>query len=60
MLKKYTVDDLVNAINEVRNGPKIRETERKYNIPFATMMDKLKEKSTLDARKGPSTVLTIM
>lgn len=58
MPKKYTIDDLVNAINEIRNGAKIRETERKYNIPHATMMDKLKEKTSLDARKGPSTVLT--
>lgn len=58
MAKKYSIEDLINAIAEVRNGAKIRETERKYNIPHATFMDKLKEKSSLDARKGPQTILT--
>jgi hypothetical protein len=56
--RSYSRDDLVLALNEIRNGAKIRETERKYNIPHATLMDKLKEKSSLDARKGPPTVLT--
>lgn len=58
MPKRYTREDLVLAINEVPNGVKIRETERKYNIPHATIMDKLKEKTSLDARKKLSTVLT--
>lgn len=58
MPKTYSKEDLINAINEVRNGAKIRETERKYNIPHATFMDKLKEKTSLDARKGPPTILT--
>lgn len=57
MSKKYTVEDVINAINEVRSGAKIRETGRKYNIPHATMIDKLKEKSSVDARKGPATIL---
>uniref|UniRef100_A0A6P7F6U6 Uncharacterized protein LOC114325318 n=1 Tax=Diabrotica virgifera virgifera TaxID=50390 RepID=A0A6P7F6U6_DIAVI len=57
MPKNYSKDDLVNAINEVRDGAKIRETERKYKIPHATFMDKLKEKTSLDARKGPPTTI---
>uniref|UniRef100_A0A6P7FIG0 Uncharacterized protein LOC114328256 n=1 Tax=Diabrotica virgifera virgifera TaxID=50390 RepID=A0A6P7FIG0_DIAVI len=58
MPKNYSKDDLVNAINEVRDGAKIRETERKYNIPHATFMDQLKQKTSLDARKGSPTILT--
>lgn len=58
-MKKYTNEDMVEAISEVRaRGASIRAVERKYNIPHATLMDKLKCRSDVGARTGPKTVLT--
>ncbi|KAF2883014.1 hypothetical protein ILUMI_23152 [Ignelater luminosus] len=58
MTRKYSTIDLQNAIDEVRSGAGVRTTERKYGIPHGTFMDKLHGKTSVNVRKGPSTILT--
>lgn len=59
MSKRYQSDDLIQALLDVRNeNDSIRATARKYGIPYSTLVDKLREKTPVDARKGPNTTLT--
>lgn len=55
---KYSEEDLERAIDAVRHsGMKLREAERRFNVPHSTLINKLKQKTELKRRMGPSTVI---
>lgn len=54
---QHDADALENALTEVKNGGKIREIARKYNIPKSTLHFKLKNPGH-KATFGPSPYLT--
>lgn len=37
---QYSSQDLEEAIDEIKNGQKLRETSRKYKVPFSTLRSK--------------------
>ncbi|XP_028174304.1 uncharacterized protein LOC114362918 isoform X2 [Ostrinia furnacalis] len=54
----YKKGDVTKAIKEISNGGKVRETCRKYNIPRARVINKLKHKYSWDRKMEPPTILT--
>ncbi|XP_074038692.1 uncharacterized protein [Leptinotarsa decemlineata] len=56
---KYTEAQLQQALSDITNNVcKIRQAERLYGVPHATLINKLKGRSSLTRRMGPSTILT--
>merc|ERR1712203_325802 len=41
--KKYTEKDMLEALNDIKNGQSILESSKKYNIPKTTLRDRLKK-----------------
>ena len=41
--KKYTEKDMLEALNDIKNGQSILESSKKYNIPRTTLHDRLKK-----------------
>jgi len=41
--KKYTEKDMLEALNDIKNGQSILESSKKYNIPNSTLRDRLKK-----------------
>ena len=41
--KKYTELDMIEALNDIKNGQSILESSKKYNIPNSTLRDRLKK-----------------
>lgn len=55
----YSKEDVLNALKEIReDGRSIRAVAREYGVPHTTLIDKLKCRSAVDAKKGPATVLS--
>lgn len=56
--KSYDQSTLEKAVQEIRLGAKLCEVHLKYDIPKGTLSNKVNNKTPIDARKGPQTVLT--
>nr|CAD7457802.1 unnamed protein product [Timema tahoe] len=55
---KYSEDELNEAMKFVRDGGKIREAGRKFNVPHSTLLNKLKNRVPIARKMGPPTILT--
>ena len=56
--KKYTEKDMLEALNDVKNGQSITASSKKYNIPNSTLDERVKKhniKSTFINKIGQST-----
>lgn len=58
MNRKYSNEDVVNALKEVDHGATIAASARKFGIPRSTLSEKRSGKHPIDCRMGPDTVLT--
>ena len=57
--KAYTREQAYNALQDVKNGISAREAARRWNIPRTTLVDWKQGRYKIEARAGPSPVLTI-
>ena len=57
--KHYTVDQLISALNDVRQGElSVKKAAEKWGVPRSTLTDKKLGRSDTNSRPGPCTVLT--
>ena len=50
---KYSEDDILNAIAEIKNrNCSYRTASLKYNVPIATLCDKIKQRVPLSSKTG--------
>lgn len=56
--KIYSKVDIQEAIKAVNEGTSIRKAGSDYQIPFSTLLRKVKNPKSIDTKSGPSTVLT--
>lgn len=56
--RNYSPEDLLKAVNLVREGMKMYKAAMKCNVPKTTLSRKIHGYENVGARKGPSTVLT--
>ncbi len=57
-MPKYTVEDIKKALDEVSRGSPIATAAAKYGIPRTTLSGKHHHVYPVEARKGPTTILT--
>ncbi|KAJ8966802.1 hypothetical protein NQ314_003298 [Rhamnusium bicolor] len=58
--RKYDEQNLKNAVEEVKNGGKLREVCRRYGVPKSTVLDRIKGRISETCKKmGPDPILTI-
>lgn len=56
--EKYTQQQLICAIQEVKNGSTQFAAAKKYNIPRSTLYNKISGKTLMGKKSGPGTVLS--
>ena len=56
--RQYTTEDVRQALNALDEGYTLREAAGNFGVAKSTLFAKLKHFSTIDCRKGPSTVLS--
>mgnify|MGYP001950179783 CR=1 FL=1 len=58
--KKYTEENLLRAVAEVKNGTSTyRAAAEKYNVPLATICDKVKNRMPISTKLGEKYLLDI-
>lgn len=55
---KYSLETLKEAIGAVQEGMPFKTASKKYNIPRATLQDKVKGRTQMEKKSGPETILT--
>lgn len=61
MEKKYTTETLLQAVTAVHNGDlNISAAAKLYGIPRSTLKDKVKGKSSVHAKFGPPSILSMV
>jgi hypothetical protein len=55
--RKYTKDQLDQALSQAKSSGKIRAAAKLFKIPFSTLHDKISGKYAKETR-GPNTILT--
>jgi len=55
--KKYSQDDVNNAVDAVKKGMSLRVASKTFGVPYCTIYVKFKNIVPLMARKGPQTYL---
>lgn len=55
-MMKYSQQDMLNAIQEIKRGNSVKSTAKKYNIPRVTLMYKVKGKLPVGKRMGPKSI----
>lgn len=57
-LKKFTAEQLSNALAAVRNGCTMYAASKTYQVPRTTLYRRINSKDNSNIRKGPPTVLS--
>lgn len=55
--QQYSLTAMKKALTAVQNGTSIRQSAKRYNIPFTTLRSRCRGIYSLVMKKGPSTVL---
>lgn len=58
MARKYSSEDVYNALKEVDEGASIAASARKFGVPRSTLSEKRSGRHPIECRMGPETVLT--
>ena len=55
--KSYSIADVEKAVADVKKGTSINAAGKAFNVPYATLYSRVKEKYPLNAKPGPSSIL---
>lgn len=57
-VKRYSEEELQNALNDIKLDTSIRQAAKKFNVPFTTLLSRHNGTYSGKIRKGPATVLS--
>lgn len=55
---KYSVENMLKAIEAVNNGSSIKRAAKSFNVPRTTLSDKVRGKTPIDRKMGPQSILS--